>query len=155
MMDNEESLRPVFLATAASGGSVLAILSYTGAVWPYSPNELAQAHLAFANAAAFVGFLAVSMIWCAALLLRRTAMAGGIAAIANVAAVVVFFLCMIVAAIQITESMNAWLAETPRMPPWLIRLTQWVMLAGLIPLVCALLWRLLVPVFRLFGSRKR
>ncbi|NHK29110.1 hypothetical protein FF098_014400 [Parvularcula flava] len=155
MADSEDKLKPAFLATAASGATLLAVVSFSGALWPYSPNETAQAHLAFANAVAFIGFLAVTMIWCSGALLRKTALVDQITAIANLAAVLVFFICMIFASIQVTESMNAWFEAPPRMPPWLIRLTQIVMLVGLIPLICALFWRLLAPVFRLFGSRKR
>ena len=154
-MNSEDTLRPAFLATAASGGTLLAILSFTGALWPYSPNETALAHLAFANAVAFVGFLAISMIWCAGLLLGRTAAAGRIAAIVNVAAVLMFFICMFVASYQITDSMIAWFDETPRMPAWLIRLTQIVMLTGLVPLVLALFWRVLGPLIARLTGRKR
>lgn len=132
-----------FVIIVATGAFAIAILSFTGSVWPYADVGDARAHLAFANAASFVTFV------CCLLVFAGGAIAAGRgpswhARATNALSGLIFLVGLFTAGIQVTEAMNAWFEATPRMPGFMISMTR----AGML---LALLW-LLVSV-GVVGSR--
>lgn len=114
MIDNPRH-KPSYFAALAAGAAVVAILSFTGAVWPYAPDDAARAHLAFANACAFVTFISTGFLLCAISLLPRGGWLSHGTGIVNAMSLIVFLIGIVIASIQVTMAMNAWFPQPPRM----------------------------------------
>lgn len=125
-----------FLMIVATGAFEIAILSFSGAVWPYADMGEARAHLAFANAAGFVTFICCLLIFAGGALVAGRA-PGWHARVTNALSGLVFLVGLLTAGIQVTEAMNEWFEASPRMPGFMISMTR-------IGMLLALLW--------LFGS---
>lgn len=134
-------LRLNFLAVIGSGALGLAVLAYTGAVWPYAPNEEALAPLAFANAITFVCFLLALLFLASGSIVASASGAAWHMTITNTLAGLNFIVGLVLAALQITEAMNAWFDVTPRMPDGLIMATRTGLLVAFVWLLISLgLW---------------
>ena len=131
-------VRLSFLIVIASGAMAIAILSFTGAVWPYAPSDAARAPLAFANAATLVTFLSLLMIFAGGALVSAAASRAWHGALTNSLAALFFLIGLVVAGIQVSDGMNAWFETTPRMPDAMIVTVRTGILIGFAWLVLSL-----------------
>ncbi|HIG22214.1 hypothetical protein [Henriciella sp.] len=120
-----------FAIIVATGAFAIAILSFSGSVWPYADVGNARAHLAFANAASFVTFI------CCLLIFAGGAIAAGRgpawhARVTNALSGLIFLVGLLTAGIQVTEAMNEWFEASPRMPGFMISMTRIGMLIALV-----------------------
>lgn len=143
-------LKISFLALIGSGALGLAVLTFTGAMWPYAPTEDALHSLAFANAITFVVFLLALIIFASGAMVSAASGARWHMAITNTLAGLNFFVGLVLAGLQIAESMNAWFEVTPRMPEGLILATR----TGLIVAILWLLISLGLGLRALFRQRR-
>lgn len=123
-----------FLIVVATGAFAIAILSFSGSVWPYADVGDARAHLAFANAASFVTFVCCLLVFAGGAIAAARAPAWHARA-SNMLSGGIFLTGLFLAGIQVTEAMNAWFEEAPRMPGFMISMTR-------IGILLALVWLL-------------
>lgn len=136
--------RPGFLTLLASGGFAIAILSFTGAVWPYGDSGDAREHLAFANAVTFATFLSCLLIFSGGAVAGAARLPSSLfAKLTEILSALVFFTGLLTASLQVTEAMNAWFETSPVMPPGLItvvRILALTALAWLLASIGLVLW---------------
>ena len=116
-------LRISFLSMIATGAFAIAILSFTGSVWPYADMPGAREHLAFANAATFVTFVSTLVVFASGAVLSTVSKRRWHSNVSNTLAGLLFLVGLIAGGIQITEAMNAWFDASPRMPGSMIART--------------------------------
>ena len=125
-------VRISFLIVIATGAFAIAILSFTGAVWPYAEPEGAREHLAFANAATFVTFLCALLVFAGGALVSMTSTGGWHGNLTSALSSLVFLVGLVTAGIQVTEAMNAWFVEPARMSDGMIALLRSGMMVAIV-----------------------
>ena len=117
-------VRISFLIVIAAGALAAAVLSFTGAIWPYAEPEGAREHLAFANAATFVTFFCALLIFAGGALVSMTSTDSWHGNATNALSSLIFLAGMMTAGIQVSEAMNAWFEAPPRMGEGMIALVR-------------------------------
>ncbi|MCQ8185353.1 hypothetical protein [Parvularcula maris] len=124
-----EALRPLIGIAAASGALAIAVLSFTGAIWPYAPDDEGRAYLAFANAFAAITFFSCVLILISAVVAAAHRHRWRMQLFVALSAIV-FLVGFVGTSFQLVEAMNTWFEQAPRMGPGSVTTVRLLSLCG-------------------------
>ena len=113
-------IRISFLAMIATGAFAIAILSFTGALWPYAEPDGAREHLAYANAVTFLTFLFELLVFAGGALVASVSNKDWHAGATNALSSLIFLVGLITAGLEVTQAMSAWFDGPRRMDDGMI-----------------------------------